>query len=127
MPIFKDYVLPASPGDVHVPSQADAKTFLIFISSDDPETRQPWCPDVRASWPHVVAAFEGQISPVLNVIKVGQRGEWKDPDNVYRKKWNVHGVPTLARFERVNGVVVETARLDESGIMDVGTLHAFLN
>lgn len=52
---------------------------------------------------------------------------WKDPDNVFRKKWNVNGVPTLARFERVNGKVVETARLDENGIMDVSMLHAFLN
>ncbi|KAG5997749.1 hypothetical protein E4U54_002315 [Claviceps lovelessii] len=127
MPIIKDFVLPDSPQDLEVPSPVGTKGFLIFVSSDDPETRQPWCPDVRASWPHVVAAFEGQISPTLHVVKVGQRSEWKDPDNVFRKKWNVNGVPTLARFERVNGKVVETARLDENGIMDVSMLHAFLN
>jgi hypothetical protein len=42
---------------------------------------------------------------------------------VYRKHWNVNGVPTLARFELVNGNVVETARLDENGIMDEAKLQ----
>ncbi|GAB0133990.1 hypothetical protein EsDP_00002378 [Epichloe bromicola] len=127
MPISRDFAVPSSAKHLDVPSDANARTFIIFISSEDPETKQPWCPDVRASWPHVVAAFEGHSSHTLNVVEVGQRPEWRDPDNVYRKNWNVHGVPTLARFQRVNGEVVETARLDENGIMDVQALHAFLN
>lgn len=52
---------------------------------------------------------------------------WKSPDNVYRKSWNVGGVPTLARYERVDGRVVEVARLDEHGIMDEKRLQALLS
>lgn len=127
MPISKDFTVPSSARQLEVPPEPYAKSFVIFISSEDPETKQPWCPDVRASWPHIVAAFEGQTSPLLNVVQVGQRPEWRDPDNVYRKNWNVNGVPTLAKFQRVNGEVVETARLDENGIMDVTALHEFLD
>ncbi|KAK2602011.1 hypothetical protein QQS21_004437 [Conoideocrella luteorostrata] len=127
MPISKDFAVPSSAKQLALPQDADAKIFVIFISSEDPETNQPWCPDVRASWPHVVAAFEGEISPKLNVVEVGQRPEWKNPENIYRKNWDVNGVPTLAKYQRINGEVVETARLDENGIMDVTTLHEFLN
>ncbi|KAG6031979.1 hypothetical protein E4U41_007365 [Claviceps citrina] len=127
MPISRDFTLPSSPDDLDIPAHADAHTFLIFISSNDPQTRQPWCPDVRASWPHVVAAFESQISPTLNVVEVGQRSEWNNPDNVFRKNWSVNTVPTLVKYRRLDGKVVEASRLDETGIMNVGALHAFLN
>lgn len=45
---------------------------------------------------------------------------------MFRKNWNVNGVPTLARYERVNGEIVETARLDETGIMDEARLRGFI-
>lgn len=53
-------------------------------------------------------------------------GRWRSPENVFRKNWNVNGVPTLARYQQVNGEVVETARLDENGIVDEAKLREFI-
>lgn len=50
---------------------------------------------------------------------------WKAP-NVYREKWNVNGIPMLVKFEYVDGVVSETGRLDEDGIMDEKILSGFI-
>jgi hypothetical protein len=58
------------------------------------------------------------------------RHEWNDygltkccryrtPDNVFRSsKWNVPNVPTLARYERLDGEVKEVGRLIEEEILD---------
>ncbi|KHO01607.1 uncharacterized protein MAM_00608 [Metarhizium album ARSEF 1941] len=125
MPISRNFVVPASAKQLRLPDAA-SKAFVIFISSEDPETKQPWCPDVRASWPHIQAAFGGENAPTVSVVEVGQRPEWRSPENVFRKNWNVNGVPTLAKYERVHGEIVETARLDESGIMDEAQLRGFI-
>jgi hypothetical protein len=39
----------------------------------------------------------------------------------------VHNVPTLVRFERVDGQVKETGRMTEDGIMDEQQLKALIN
>jgi hypothetical protein len=51
---------------------------------------------------------------------------WKDLSNVYRTKWNVNNVPTLVRFENVNGTVKETGRLVEGDILDRKKLGEFV-
>ncbi|GAO14181.1 uncharacterized protein UV8b_08027 [Ustilaginoidea virens] len=124
MPISSAFCAPSAAHQLDVPP--DGAVFLIFISSDDPETQQPWCPDVRASWPHVVAAFGADTAPELSVVRVGQRAEWRSEGNAYRRNWGVRGVPTLAKYRRVDGQVVETARLDENGIQDGEALREFL-
>lgn len=51
---------------------------------------------------------------------------WKDPANFYRKNWNIQGVPTLARYELVNGEVKETGRIVEGEILEEAKFHHFI-
>ncbi|OJJ45964.1 hypothetical protein ASPZODRAFT_17394 [Penicilliopsis zonata CBS 506.65] len=118
MPILKNFILPASARLLALPEAPKAKLFIAFIASDDPITGQPWCPDVRAAWPHIQGAFLAEEAPTVAIVAVGQREEWRDPKNVYRSSWNVHNVPVLARYQRVDGRVVETGRLTEGEILD---------
>lgn len=74
MPISRSLVVPPSAKQLPLPDSA-SRAFLVFISSEDPETKQPWCPDVRASWPHIQAAFGGDEAPTVSVVQVGQRPE----------------------------------------------------
>jgi hypothetical protein len=52
---------------------------------------------------------------------------WRDPNNVARTKWNVNNVPSLVRFQRVDGQVKETGRLTEDEILDSQRLKGLLN
>ncbi len=54
------------------------------------------------------------------------KSRWKDKNNVYRTKWNVHNVPTVVRFETVSGVVKETGRLVEDEILNEKKLGNFI-
>ncbi|SPN98659.1 related to Thioredoxin domain-containing protein C21C3.12c [Cephalotrichum gorgonifer] len=118
MPILADFSLPASPASLPVPNEPNAKFFLTFVASDDPVTKQSWCPDVRAALPVIKATFSADGAPTTAFVEVGQRPEWKKPTHVVRTKWNVHGVPTVARYERVDGEIKETGRLVEHEILD---------
>ncbi|KAJ6171121.1 hypothetical protein N7470_000188 [Penicillium chermesinum] len=115
MPIITDFKLPASAKSIPLPEGPHSMLFIAFVSSDDPATGQPWCPDVRAALPHIKAAFAAEETPL-----------WKDPDNLYRKTWNVSGIPTLARYQRVNGEVTETGKVTEVEILDSAKFKAFL-
>ncbi|KAI2991325.1 hypothetical protein CBS147482_9028 [Aspergillus niger] len=86
-------MLPTSANLLEVPT--DKKLFLAFISSADPATGQAWCPDVRAAWPNIEEAFSSEQGPQVGVVEVGQKPEWKDPQNAYRTKWNVNNIPAL--------------------------------
>lgn len=46
------------------------------------------------------------------------RRRWRDPKNVFRSNWNVNNVPTLVRYQRIDGDVQETGRLVEDEIVD---------
>ncbi|KAG6286636.1 hypothetical protein E4U09_006644 [Claviceps aff. purpurea] len=127
MPISRSMTLPKSPKHVNVPNIPNGKTYIAFLSSTDPDTHQPWCPDVQVTWPHLTAAFDDSPrSPLLNIIEVGGRDEWRQPDNDYRVTWNINELPTVVRYERVNGEIVETMRLVKSGILTSSTLYDFL-
>lgn len=75
-------------------------------------------------------------TPVILSLAVLESGEpsliadlchrWRERTNVFRTKWNVNNVPTLARFELVKGKVVEKGRMTEDGIMNAETLKAFM-
>ncbi|KAK6836903.1 hypothetical protein PG990_014366 [Apiospora arundinis] len=124
MPILRTFDLPESPDAL---SFSEPKpVFLLFIASKDPATGQSWCPDVRASLPHIEAAFAANDAPTVAFVEVGQKPEWRERNNVFRTKWNVNNVPTLARFEQVKGKVVEKGRMTEDGIMNSATLKAFM-
>jgi hypothetical protein len=46
-------------------------------------------------------------------------------NNVYRKVWGINAVPTLLRYQRINGIVTATGRLVEGEIMDENKLFGF--
>ncbi|KAF1966884.1 hypothetical protein BU23DRAFT_420101, partial [Bimuria novae-zelandiae CBS 107.79] len=118
MPIQEPYQLPDSAQDLPVAGEQNAIFFLNFIASISPETQQSWCPDVRAALPYTDAAFSSETDPQVGYVHVGQKPEWKDLTNIYRKKWNVHSVPTLIRYQRIDGEVKETGRLVEADLLD---------
>ncbi|KAH8651435.1 hypothetical protein BX600DRAFT_473564 [Xylariales sp. PMI_506] len=127
MPVVADFVFPESPEALALPRDAESAFFLLFTTSNDPVTNQSWCPDVRAALPHLQAAFASDASPQAAWVEVGQRPEWKVPTNVFRTKWNVHNVPTIVRYGRVDGQVKETGRLVESEILDAGKLQKLIS
>ncbi|KAL4912999.1 thioredoxin-like protein [Aspergillus aurantiobrunneus] len=125
MPIISDFQLPSSVESLDLPAD-NSPFFLSFHASPDPNTGKPWCPDVVAALPHLHEVFSGPQSPQVAFINVGQRPEWKDLSNVYRSKWNVSAVPSLVRYERVDGQVKEVGRLSEGQILDRARLSSFV-
>jgi hypothetical protein len=140
MPVQDPFQLPDSAQDLPLANDPNATYFLNFIASISPETNQPWCSDVRAALPVVGVAFSGENAPEVGFVHVGQKPEyvkapsvsslcliwpftymicrWKDMSNVHRTRWNVNAVPTLVRYQRVDGEVKETGRLVEGELLD---------
>ncbi|EAW14637.1 DUF953 domain protein [Aspergillus clavatus NRRL 1] len=125
MPFITDFQLPSSAAQLEFPKDAQA-LFIVFVTSDDPVTGQSWCPDVRAAWPVLEATFSPADAPRLAVVEVGQKPEWKDPQNIYRTNWKVPCIPTLIRYERVHEETVETGKLLEGEILDQKKLGEFI-
>ncbi|KAH6629097.1 hypothetical protein C7974DRAFT_393833 [Boeremia exigua] len=126
MPIQHDFQLPAAAQDLPLANDATSELFLCFISSTDPTTNQPWCPDVRAALPRLEKVFAGADAPGLAYVHVGQKPEWKDLENVYRKKWNVKALPQLVRYQRVGGEVRKVGSLVENDVNDDAKLLDFV-
>ncbi|KAL2822172.1 hypothetical protein BDW59DRAFT_149738 [Aspergillus cavernicola] len=126
MPVLTDFTLPTSPLTLALPATPNAVFFISFHASPDPTTGKPWCPDVVAALPHLNEVFSAAHKPQVAFVDVGLRPEWKDLSNVYRTKWNVSFVPTLARYERVDGEVKEVGRLVEGEILDRARLNKFV-
>ncbi|OJJ56106.1 hypothetical protein ASPSYDRAFT_60209 [Aspergillus sydowii CBS 593.65] len=126
MPVITDFPLPSSATALQL-SAENPVTFLSFHASPDPNTGKPWCPDVVAALPHLQEVFSTPQAPQVAFINVGQKDEWKDLSNVYRTKWNVGAIPTLVRYELVDGDVKETGRLVEAQILDRARLSKFVS
>jgi hypothetical protein len=47
--------------------------------------------------------FSAPESPKGIVFWVGQRPEWRSPENPARVRWNVHNVPTILKLMEVSG------------------------
>jgi hypothetical protein len=75
MPILDALPVPTSAQELPIADDAVCKLFLCFISSTDPSTKQPWCPDVRAALPRLEKAFSSQDAPELVYVHVGQKPE----------------------------------------------------
>ncbi|KAL4805657.1 hypothetical protein BDV18DRAFT_139604 [Aspergillus unguis] len=117
MPILRSFALPPSPAQLHL-SASTSPFFISFHASPDPTTGKPWCPDVVAALPHLTEVFSAPSAPEVAFVDVGQKPEWKDLTNVYRTRWNVNSVPTLVRFELIDGSMKEITRLVEGEILD---------
>ncbi|KAJ4983984.1 hypothetical protein SVAN01_10539 [Stagonosporopsis vannaccii] len=126
MPIQDHYQIPPSAQDLPVPDSPNATLYVAFISGTDPVTNQPWCPDVRAALPRLQKAFASEDAPQLLYVHVGQKPEWKDLENVYRKKWDVKAVPQLVRYQRIDGEVKATGKLVENEVNDDMKLQGFV-
>ncbi|KAJ5770385.1 uncharacterized protein N7511_002436 [Penicillium nucicola] len=124
MTINHNFTLPTSVQEL--PVSPDSKFFIAFVSSPDPITKQPWCPDVRAALPFIHEAFVGDDAPTLAIVEVGQKPEWNNPQNVYRTTWSTKNIPALVRYQNVHGEVTETTRLVENEILDKQKLQAFM-
>ena len=74
MPIIRDFNLPKTASDLAVKS-ADA-FFIAFLTSKDPQTNKPWCPDVVAALPTLESTFTGASKPQVAFVEVGQRPEY---------------------------------------------------
>lgn len=75
MPFIADFTIPESTKLLQLPNDSNSKFFIVFVSSNDPATKQPWCPDVRAALPCIDAAFSSEHAPRLAVVEVGQKPE----------------------------------------------------
>lgn len=72
--------------------------YLFFLASGTP----PWCPDCRDALPAIEKVF-GKDAPVLHVILVGTRDEWKTPANRWRgSPLYVDQTPTILKLVHVS-------------------------
>lgn len=83
-------------------STIERPVYLIFYSPPDPVTHKLWCPDCRAVEEPVRRAFNADGGPKGIVHWVGQRDEWRKPDNEARAMWNVHNVPTILKLVKAS-------------------------
>jgi len=64
---------------------------VLFFGNLDASGRS-WCPDCR----NIEDTVQTQLArPGSYIVYVGDRAQWKTPDNRYRKDWSVTGIPTL--------------------------------
>lgn len=76
MTIVDNFEAPNSPNALELPDDPNSTYFIAFISSSDPTTKQPWCPDVRAALPIINAAFSAETDRQLAYVHVGQKVEY---------------------------------------------------
>ncbi|SPO25726.1 uncharacterized protein UTRI_03091 [Ustilago trichophora] len=97
-------------------SQGGEPQFLIFFSSGNP----PWCPDCVDAQPAIEKVFGGSTVDG-HIVLVGERAEWKTPENKFRKDYAIKCIPTITKV--VDGK--EVARLEDSECKDTDTVSAF--
>jgi hypothetical protein len=106
--VFSEAAAAGDPGPCTVaefPSAAARLRFfpaphaVLFRASDDPETGEAWCPDVRRTLPAVRKAVADAGGTLLEVL-VGDRPTWKSQDHPFRTdlRLRVAGVPTLVHW-----------------------------
>jgi hypothetical protein len=75
MAVIDNFEVPNSAQELHLPTGPNAAVFLLFLSSIDPLTKQPWCSDVRACLPPLNKIFSEASSPAICYAYVGSRAE----------------------------------------------------
>ncbi|PPQ66376.1 hypothetical protein CVT26_011095 [Gymnopilus dilepis] len=71
--------------------------FVVFYSSV--VNGEMWCPDCRQVEGIVKEVFSGN-GPDALIVYVGDRTQWKKPDNIYRQEpWHISNVPTIIRLK----------------------------
>ncbi|GAA5930623.1 hypothetical protein JCM1841_006820 [Sporobolomyces salmonicolor] len=97
-----------------------APHYLIFFA--------PWCPDCLATQ----SAIEQRV-PESNstLVYVGERQQWKTPDNPFRKApFNISKIPTIVRVEQggeaLHGSLESAPRLVEGELRDDAKFEQFV-
>jgi hypothetical protein len=75
MPVHDNFKLPNSAQALPFPDDPTANFFVLYLSSTDPTTKQPWCSDVRAALPLLNDIFSATTSPEVHYVYVGQKPE----------------------------------------------------
>lgn len=83
--------LPSSSGSSNAP------LFFIFFSSGNP----PWCPDCYDAQPAIQEVFGGN-SADAHIVLVGEKPEWKSPENKFRKQYGIKCIPTITKIVNVS-------------------------
>ncbi|KAF5323542.1 hypothetical protein D9611_005618 [Ephemerocybe angulata] len=82
----------------HLSLQTVPEKFIVFYSSV--VDGQLWCPDCRDVDPLIKEVFEPEDGPSALIVYVGNRQQWKTPDNIWRQEpWKITGVPSVVRLE----------------------------
>ncbi|KAF8899089.1 hypothetical protein BD779DRAFT_1486964 [Infundibulicybe gibba] len=80
--------------------QSVPEDFLIFYSSV--VDGKLWCPDCVEVEDIVQQTFNNTDGPSALIVYVGDRKQWKTPDNVFRgEPWKVQSVPTIIKVKNV--------------------------
>ncbi|KAN0061794.1 hypothetical protein ACQY0O_005787 [Thecaphora frezii] len=104
-----------------VPPTSSSTHYLVFFSSGTP----PWCPDCVDTQPTLQRVFVDNAatnSAQAYLILVGERAEWKTPDNKYRKEYALKYIPTILKIQDGK----EVARLEDHACKSVEKLSAFV-
>jgi len=81
--------------------RSEGGRFLIFFSSRLPESNLLWCPDCLAVEDLIRNTFSCERGPSAVLVYVGQKSEWKTPDNIFRKEpWKVEVIPTIIKLDK---------------------------
>ncbi|GAA5869026.1 hypothetical protein JCM3774_002452 [Rhodotorula dairenensis] len=107
---------------------ADKPHFLVFFASIDEHTGKPWCPDCSEVQQEVERLVPEQNS---TLVFVGDRTEWKKPDNAFRQKpFNISKIPTIIRVQggadNVAASLDSAPRLIESELRDRSKFEEFV-
>uniref|UniRef100_A0A914CNM0 Thioredoxin domain-containing protein 17 n=1 Tax=Acrobeloides nanus TaxID=290746 RepID=A0A914CNM0_9BILA len=78
-----------------------SRVFILFTGSKLSKTGESWCPDCVVAEPVIEKVIKStdlaSIEALLITCYVGQRDEWKNPQNNFRtdQRFKVNCVPTL--------------------------------
>lgn len=87
-------------------SDEQKNLLLLFIASDDPQTKESWCSDCRnckTTLENKIEEFKFNEQLALAIVEVGSKDQWKKSDNPFRThKLQVTAVPTLLSLKTVS-------------------------
>ncbi|WOO82161.1 Thioredoxin domain-containing protein 17 [Vanrija pseudolonga] len=100
---------------------AEAPKFLVFFSSK--VDGRLWCGDCRNTEHVVQETFGGADKPKAVLYWVGDKTEWKNPENQARTEWKITNIPTIVRLDESGK---EVARIVEDDLLDAAKLKGVL-
>lgn len=106
----------------------DKKSYIAIFKGGISEEGVSWCSDCVVAEPVIsgtILPHAAKIGLPVYIVDVGDRAEWKDPQNPLRvhASIKVNCVPTILKFK--DGVVFE--RLKEEEVLDKDLVTAMLD